>query len=381
MENKILFTASTYSHILNFHLPYLRWFKEQGWIVHVACSGEPASIPNANQVFQIALEKSMFSPRNIKALMQLRHLIKTEKYTIVSSHASLAGFFTRFAVKGMKKRPLMVNTVHGYLFDDNTKAIKRNILLLAERLVVPQTDLLFTMNQWDYELAKSKRLGKQVTYISGIGKDFSSLKQVGPEDRLALRKELGISEDAIVLIYPAEFSKRKSQWVLVHAMKKLPENCVLILPGSGDLFEECCNLAKQLGLTNRIIFPGYIKKLESWYATSDIAVASSRSEGLPFNVIEAMYFGLPVVASKVKGHTDMIQDGVNGLLYPYGDSDSCAIAVRALIESSSLRQTLRSNAKETVKQYSLSNVMPEVIRQYQDLLSAENSSAYLEEKT
>ena len=368
MTNKVLFTASTFSHILNFHMPYLKWFRDRSWSVHVACGGEPVPIPDADRVTVLPFKKSMASAMNFRAAALLRRLIREEAYDLISTHTSLAAFFTRLAVKGMGQRPLVVNTVHGYLFDADTSAMKRRSLLLAERMTAAQTDLLMAMNLWDFQLAKEEKLGRRVVHIPGMGVDFSGLEDYGPDDSMMLRRKWDIPDGAFVMIYPAEFSRRKSQAVLIQTMTKLPENCVLVLPGQGSLVEECRAMTRQLDLAGRVIFPGQITGMGPWYAMADAAVSASRSEGLPFNVMEAMHCGLPVVASSVKGHTDLIQDGVNGLLYPYGNADVCAAAIRSLMKSVSLRRELGRNAKEIAEQYSLDQVLPEVTRQYRELL-------------
>lgn len=368
MTGKVLFTASTFSHIHNFHLPYLRYFQERGWSVHVACGGERMEVPYADRVIGLPLRKQMSSPDNVKAAAMLRKEIRREGYSLVSTHTALAAFFTRLAVKGLKSRPLVVNTVHGYLFDDETKGVKKSVLLAAEQLTAPETDLLMVMNQWDDEFAKRHALGRQIVHIPGMGVDFSRFDQAVAEDGRALRAKSGISQEAFVLIDPAEFSKRKSQEVLIRAMGKLPKHTVLVLPGQGALLEECKTLAKALGLENRVLFPGQVKDMGRWYAMADAAAAASRIEGLPFNVMEAMYFGLPVAASAVKGHTDLIEDGHTGLLYPYGDIDACADALRTLVESDALRQKLSANARENVERYSLERAFPKVLAAYGALL-------------
>ncbi len=364
MAQKVLFTASSFSHIRNFHLPYLKWFRDQGYEVHVACGGETSEIPYADRIIDLPFEKSMFSPGNLGAASGLRKLIKAEKYDLISTHTSLAAFFTRLAVKGMKSRPKVVYICHGYLFDDETPKTRKAVLLTAERLTAPQTDVLMTMNEWDYGTAKKYGLGKRVVKIPGMGVDFGKLDGAGPEDGRELRRRLNIPEGAFVLVYPAEFSRRKSQRTAIEAVARLPEDCYLLLPGQGALLEECGTLAKDLGLERRVLFPGQIADMAPWYAAADAAVTASRSEGLPFNVMEAMYRGLPVVASDVKGHVDLIRDGVTGLLYPYGDADACAGAIRRLTRSASTRRELGRNARESVKQYSLGKVLPEVVRKY-----------------
>ena len=368
MSKKVLFTASTFSHILNFHLPYLRYFQAQGWTVHAACGGPPATVPFADEVLALPFEKSMYSPRNFQAAARLRAKITDEGYSLISTHTSLAAFFTRLALVGLKRRPPVANMVHGYLFDDGTSLLKRSLLLTAERWMVPQTDLLLTMNHWDYETAKKFRLGKEVVHIPGVGVDFTRLDRRGEQDGEDLRTQWAIPRSAFVLFYAAEFSKRKSQLVLLRAMERLPENVVLVLAGEGALLRECREQAGRLG-AGRVVFPGYVQDPGSWYKTADAAVSASRSEGLPFNVMEAMYCGLPVVASAVKGHTDLIRDGETGLLYPYADADACAGQIKRLMDSARLRSDLGARAHAEVLRYGIDAVFPAVTEAYAALCS------------
>lgn len=231
------------------------------------------------------------------------------------------------------------------------------------------TDLLLTMNRYDWEIAQRYRLGKRVSNLPGIGVDFSRFDGVDPASRRELRSQLGISEGAFVLLYAAEFSNRKSQSDLIRAMTALPEQTVLILAGDGMLRERCMEEAKALNVAHRVIFPGYIKDLPRWYAMADVAVSSSRSEGLPFNVMEAMYSGLPVVASAVKGHEDLIEQGVNGMLYPYGDSAACAEQITALIRDPDFCKALGRQGKKSVEAYGLERVLPLVTEAYESLLA------------
>lgn len=362
---KLLFTASTFSHIAHFHLPYLQWFQARGWEVHAACGGTPMDLPGASDVFQLPFEKRMSSPKNFHTARTLRSIIKKERYDLIITHTSLAAFFTRLAVKGVRKRPRVINMVHGYLFDDDTPALKRTVLLAAERMTAAQTDLLLVMNGWDFEFAHRHRLGRAIDAVPGIGLDVSRLTPPTPETRAALRARCGIPPEAFVLLYPAEFSKRKSQTVLLRALKQLPKSVYLLLPGDGVLLSECRDYAGSLGLSDRVIFPGHIGDMSPWYAAADAGVSASRSEGLPFNIMEAMFFGLPVVASAVKGHLDLIRDGENGLLYPYGDAAACAGRIRELLTSPELRRKIGTRAHDTVQPFTLARVFPQVTARYE----------------
>ena len=102
---KILFTASTYSHLVQFHRPYLAAFRRMGWTVEAACGGAPMDLPEAHHVVHIPFEKDMLSPRNGAACLALRRLIRSRGYDLISCHTALASYFTRMAVLGMKRRP------------------------------------------------------------------------------------------------------------------------------------------------------------------------------------------------------------------------------------------------------------------------------------
>lgn len=324
-------------------------------------------IPYADEVIPFPLEKSMRSPGNFRAAAALREKIKEERYSLITTHTSLAAFFTRLALRGLRERPPVANMVHGYLFDDGTPWLKRTVLLAAERWMAPVTDVVLTMNRWDYEAAVQYKLGRNVIHIPGVGVDFSRLHTASADTRRQLRTELNIPDNAFVLLYAAEFSARKSQAVLIRAMAQLPEHVVLVLAGDGALQDECLAQVQRLGVADRVRFPGHVKDMGQWYDMADAAASASRIEGLPFNIMEAMHAGLPVVASDVKGHSDLIADGETGLLYPYGDEQACAKQIRRLLESEDLQRHLGGNGREKAEQYALENVFSEVWDAYAGL--------------
>ena len=257
---------------------------------------------------------------------------------------------------------------HGYLFDDSTPPLKKTVLLAAERLTAPQTDLLLTMNRYDYDEAVRRRLGRRMVNIPGVGVNFSPLDAPTPADRIALRRRLDITESDFLLIYAAEFSSRKHQSTLIDALSLLPDRVKLCLAGSGALLEDCKAQAHCLGVADRVRFPGFVSDMPVWYAAADGAVTSSRSEGLPFNVMESMYCGLPVVATAVKGHTDLIDHGRTGLLYPFGDAAGCAAQIRRLLEEPGLAAALGEAARAAMAPYSLPEVLPQVMDLYCSVL-------------
>lgn len=360
----VLFTASTCSHIFNFHRPYLEEFHRLGWEVHVACGGPMYPIPEADRVILLPFAKKMSAPENYIAARILRREINKNSYSLITTHTSLAAFFTRLSIMGMENHPPLINIVHGYLFDDETPLLKRKLLVAAEKLTAKQTNLLLTMNEWDYTFAHKQKLSKNVGLIPGIGVDFANLDtciNVTPEK---LRKEQGLCADDFLLIYAAEFSDRKNQSMIIRALPYLPQRVKLLLPGGGELWEDCLKLVQLLGLEKRVIMPGHVSNMPSLYLAADVAVSSSCSEGLPFNVMEAMHFALPVIASHVKGHTDLITDGKTGILYPLNDGTAFVKAINSLLNDQGLSRELGNEGKRSIDRFSLIEVMPKVMEQY-----------------
>ena len=369
-KKKVLYAASSFGHLAAFHQPYLAWFAAQGYTVHAAAGGESCALQGVSQYISLPFEKTMFSPKNFLAARQLYRLLREEEYALISLHTSLAAFFARLAAGAMgKKRPVVMNTSHGYLFDADTPCIKRMLLLGAERITAPQTDWLLTRNRQDAAIAERYHLGRHLVQTMGMGIDLARFSPPTPQEKAQQRKRLELAADALVLVYAGEFSGRKHQSSLIRALALLPERVVLLLPGSGALIEECKELAAQLGVDSRVRFPGFARDVETYYRAADICVSSSRIEGLPFNIMEAMACGLPVIASDVKGHEDLVHAGENGLLYPFDEQNAFAAAVQQLSDDD-MRSQMGLAARQLVQQYGLQSVFPELTACYQKALDS-----------
>lgn len=369
MERKVLFIASTYSHIVNFHRPYLKRFRDEGFFICAACGGKVMDIPEADEILHLPFQKKFTSSDNFKAALILREKIKRERYVLIAAHTSLASFFARLALFGLAERPFVVNIAHGYLFDDQTPWLKRTVLLAAEKIAVSKTDLLLVMNAYDYKTAQKYRLGRKTGLIPGVGVDYSRLDKISPDLRRVIRRKYGVKDNDVLLLYAAEFSARKSQSVLIRGLRYLPQNVSLVLAGDGAARESCEELARKLGVENRTLFLGYTSNIAEWQKAADIAVSASRSEGLPFNVIEAMRAGVPVVASRVKGHVDLIDDGKSGLLYSYGDEKELAEKITLLLKSPELERRIVKNAKEKTEPLRLENAFNKVWSYYAEAIA------------
>ncbi len=374
---KVLICASTASHINNFHLPYLSYFSEKGIDVHVAVP-DPERLKCAYRTHAIPMAKHFLSPKNITAVRMLRKVMRDNRFDLVFTHASLAGAIGRVALLlAGKGTSAVVCTVHGYLFWNGCGIARKAVYYLPELLLKGITDCIITMNDEDAATArKLVKKGGLSAKVSGMGVDSRRFFPASADERRKARETLNIPSDAFVMVYAAEFSKRKNHIELLKAMRAIATdfpNTLLLLCGTGVLEKEVKAEADRLGIRQNIRFMGWCPNMDEIYRACDISISTSRSEGLPFNVVEAQMCALPVVASNIRGHTDLIEDGVNGLLYPVGAPEALANAVSRIFREPGLSQALGTAAVVSSKKYALDVAFYENIEVYEKMLHKNGS--------
>lgn len=359
---KVLYCASTVSHINNFHLPYLKAFHNMGYEVHVAVN-ERVTIKWADKVFALPFYKNLLSIKNIIAIFQARKLLKENQYEKVITNTTLAGVIVRIAALLLKNRPKIYHIVHGYIFNADS-GIKKYFYLVPEKIAAIVSDVVMVMNREDHEMAEKYKLYKdKLYYIDGMGVDPSRFKIVSPEEKIAYKQRLGFKEDDFLFVYVAEFSKRKNQKMLIRAFSKCKlEKAHLLLAGDGKLLEECKRLVDRLKQTERIHFLGYVKDVPSLYCACDCAVSTSKAEGLPFNIIEAMGCGLPVIASNIKGHRDLVENELYGLLFSKGNKIQLILCIEEIYKKCKLGLiSYEANCFKKKEKYLLSTNLTKIL--------------------
>lgn len=357
---KILMTASTESHFKQFHRPYFVALAQDGYEVHLAYPNPTENFHGVVQQHHIPFTKKYFHVKNIIAVKELVGLMKKEKYDCVVTHTALASFWSRLALFFVKNPPRLICVVHGYLFHEKMNPLKKEILLSAEKLLKNKTDCILTMNSYDYEMAKKYKLGHEIHHINGMGVTIPQLEQC---DMLSYHKIHRLPPTSFLLMYGAEFSKRKNQLFLIKSLLRCPETVHLVLAGTGTEEENCKNMVRTLKLENRVHFMGQVSYLPSLYILADIIVSSSESEGLPFHLLEAMALGKPALCSNIKGHEDLLKK--DGFLYNSGDEFdfisvlSCLMANPVLLKDSGTQLKARWE-----NMYELSQVLPDILNYY-----------------
>lgn len=369
-QKKILFVANVAKeHINKFHIPTIKEFRKNGWIVDVACSND-AAVPECDHQWDMCWKRSPFTFKTIKGIRQLKKLLKKENYDVVYCHTPVGGLVGRIAARGFRKNGTkVVYCAHGLHFFKGAPLKNWIIFYPMEKFLAKFTDCFITINEEDYNRVKHKFNKKmRVELIPGIGVNFERLKVENPEEaRENYRRELNIPNDSTILIYVAELLPNKNQKMLVDVLEKLretEEDVYLVLPGPDHEEGALSNYIRDKDLVDRVRILGWRNDVGELLYTSDIYVASSIREGFGINLVEAMYCGLPVVATNNRGHQMVVKDGENGFLVDLNDVDTMTLKVRDLINYAYLREHF---TKIDIKQYDcnfIANKLYERINNY-----------------
>ena len=360
-SKKILFTSHT-ANFQKFNRPFMHMMSKKGWEVHYASMGEE-EILDCDKSFVVPFTRSPFRLSNITAYRQLKKIINQENYDIIHTHTPMGSVVTRLAAKKARRNGTkIIYTAHGFHFFKGAPLLNWLIYYPVERLMARHTDTLITINKEDYHRAK-KQFKTNVIYMPGVGVDPKRFTpKLTAKQKLELRKSLGLKKDDFVMIYPAELNKNKNQTLLLHVLHEInkeDKSVHLLLAGKDNLNGYHKKLADKLGVAKNVHFLGYRSDIPQLLQMSDLSVSASHREGLPVHLIEAMFAGLPIVTTKCRGATELVEDGVNGFVVGFNEDE--------FIEGI---QKTRNNKilKKSVRIYSIDNISVKINKIYKETL-------------
>lgn len=370
MTKKVLFTANLESFFTKFLIPQLKYFKENGYEVHIAAKLEDKDIPYVDKKYDVDFARSFNLKQNINSYKQMKEIFKNEHYDIVSCHTPFGGAITRLAFKKFKiKNTKMVYMAHGFHFYKGQNKLKYLLFYTAEKYLAKYTDVLITINLDDYEIAQ-KNFKTKVVYVPGVGLDESKFNfKMTKQEKVELRKSLGIKEKDFVMIFPAELSHPKRHTWLINTIKELLEenrNFHVLLPGKDSLNGEIQKLVEMYNLTRQIHILGFRTDIPKLLKISDLAITSSIREGLPVNVMEAIYTGIPVVATACRGNRDLIKNNKNGYVVGVeASNDFCEKILEVYNYSKEKKKKIKEYDIKIIEKYLLGNVLDDIIKVYE----------------
>lgn len=364
---KILFVTTISNTVNAFLIPHIKMLLSPGHEVDIACNIQQEVnqelLDKGCKVYNIDFQRSPLNTGNYSAYKDLKKIIKNGKYDLIHTHTPVASVISRLACKNIKDIKVLY-TAHGFHFHKNSPLQNWLIYYPIEKWLSRFTDCLITINEEDYNIAINKKFkAQEIKMVHGVGIDLNRFEPQTLKKKYQVRKEYGYKEDDFILFYAAELNHNKHQDLLIDVINILKDkvpNIKLLLAGNGVLEDEYKGQVKELGLDSNIEFLGFRSDVQNLLMLLDIAVASSRREGLPVNVMEAMATGLPLVITDVRGHRDLVQNDINGYLVDVDDTEGFAKSIEKIYKDNELKHRFGLNGIKLVKQYSLENVLMEM---------------------
>lgn len=289
--------------------------------------------------FPIEIKKIPTLRRKINPILDLISLfalvseLRKNKYDIIHTHTSKAGFLGRLAAKLVGSRRVIYSP-HGNIFSGYFPVWETRLYVFLERLAASWCDRIVTLSDVGARQFLERKIGKEGQYRT-IYNGIDTESFVKGADREGMRRELGIGESDIVIASVGRMVFVKGHRVFLDASPKIVEGLkdggrvFFLIVGDGPLRGELESRSRDLGVGENFIFLGFRKDVARLLSGADLMVMPSLNEGLGMSMVEAMALSLPVVGTKVGGIPDVVGDGVTGLLVPPNDSEELA---RACIE-------------------------------------------------
>jgi glycosyltransferase involved in cell wall biosynthesis len=348
---KILEVTNVDFSLRHFLLPLLRALRERGHeVVGVCADGPLLEIPRAEglRVVALPMARSLSPVAQFRAFRALLRLIREERPDLVHAHMPVSGLLARFAARLCGVRTIAY-TCHGFLFNQPGSRQRRLLALALEWLAGRITDIYLTVSTEEAVDARRLRIHRNPVAV-GNGRDPSVFRP-DPIRRAAVRTELGVPEDRVVIIAVSRLVRHKGYPELLEAMRSVPDAELWVVGERLDsdhgenLDAAFAEAARPDALGARLRRLGYRTDIAALLAASDIFVLPSHFEGLPMSVIEAMLAGLPVVATDISGPREQVVEGETGLLVPPGTTRSLAAALSSLAVNKALRARMGEMAR------------------------------------
>ncbi|MEN8908240.1 MAG: glycosyltransferase [Clostridiales bacterium] len=380
---KSLLIASVASIIDQFNMDNIKLLQKIGFEVTVTANfkfGNTSSIERTVifkknlismgvKIYNVFLKRNVFSFQNIKIYKQIKKIIEKNEFRLIHCHSPIGGVITRFASRKLSVNAVkIIYTAHGFHFFRGAPLLNWLLYYPVERWLARYTDVLITINHEDYFQAKKFKLrnGGKVYYVPGIGVDTSKYENT-VVDKTKKRKALGVPEKSIIILSVGELTKRKNHETIIRAITKIKrDNLYYIICGRGKLEEYLKKLCRRLGISDKVIFLGFRTDIAEICKVVDIFAFPSLQEGLPVALMEAMAARLPVVCSKIRGNTDLLENGKGGELLMPRDVNGFTKVVEKLIDDEFLRERMGTHNAKVAKLFDITVVNEKMEKIYNE---------------
>lgn len=285
---------------------------------------------------------------DLKAIDEVRKLIKHYNPDIVYAHSSKAGAIARVADIGLKNH--CVYNPHGWAFNMRCSEKKRMMYTAIEKVAAPFCDKIICISEAEKQSALEKKICKEKKLqVIFNGVDIEAYEN-GVHGKVK-RTELNIPKDAFVVGMVGRMSLQKAPDVFVKMVKLVKDevpNTHVIIVGNGEQEKEIRKYAEDNGFSDSLHITGWVDDPMSYMEIFDVACLLSRWEGFGLVVPEYMMAKKPIVASRVDAISNIIRDGENGLLVEVDDAVGASEAVLRIYQEDGLKDKLVAQGLEDV---------------------------------
>ncbi len=363
--------------------------QEAGYDVTVVCgdAGYGERLQAAGlAVVHVPFAREVAPVTDARCVAALRRELRRGAFTIAHSHNPKGTLLGPLAAR-LAGVPVVVHTVHGFLFNDATRGLRRALAIGAERWCALWCHQLLFQSVEDHQWAVQRRY-KDTACLHWVGNGIDERRfDPGrhPDARRRKRAALGLSDDDLVVGCVGRFVREKGFAELAQMAHRVaashPRFRLLVVgiaePEQSDSVDPRGLLAAA-GVADRSIVLERRDDMPELYSSMDIAVLPSHREGIPRALLEAGAMGVPLVATAIRGCREVIADGATGLLFGVGDVDAFAAAVEGLLNDAPRRRHLGAAARARVlSAYTESAAAARIIACYERFLARQGVPAPL----
>lgn len=308
---------------------------------------------------------------DVRAFRALYRLVREYRPTIVHTHTAKAGVLGRLAAR-LAGVPVVVHTYHGHVLRGYFPGFVSAPLRVIERVLNRMSDAVVTVSESvGHDLERLGVIGARPVRVIPLGLELERLAR--PLPRGLLRPEAGFADDAPLVGIVGRLVPIKDVGTFLGAAAKVlaaEPRARFSVVGDGDERAQLEAAAAQAGLGDRVRFHGWQRDTAAVYGDLDVVVNCSRNEGTPVALIEALAAGLPVVATRVGGTPELLEDGKLGLLVEPGDPAALAGAIlETLRDLGGARERAKGGQSRILARHSVSRLLADMDDLYRELIS------------
>jgi glycosyltransferase involved in cell wall biosynthesis len=322
------------------------------------------------------LHREISPVRDLLATIRLARIIRADRPAILHTHTAKAGAVGRAAalLAGRRRPPIIVHTFHGHVLRGYFGRFWTGVFRLLERWLARVTDVLVAVSpEVRDELVAFGVAPASKFRVIRLGIELDERVDRDGAARAETRRVLGIEEDRFLVGWIGRMTAVKRTDVVLESFRRLRDDgvdAVLCMVGDGPDRRSVEELAGELGIIRDCLFPGYQENVGPFFAAFDVFVLPSGNEGTPVTAIEALASGCPVVATRVGGVPDVVDDGTDGFLVPPGAVDELATRLAELATDPGLRARMGDAGQARMRtRYAVDRLIDDIDRLYRDLLA------------